>query len=171
MRIIKNNKGFMGIKNNFTLVFTGLILLGVVVYLGYRPVSENANESRNITAGSTEASVADNQKLQVKRVSDKSISDVKIIAASTQDGNAVVEIDGHTTVFSVGTKVTISGNSFLVLQIASQQIALRSIDGNNQNDILLIKKDFASGVSTMLRVSSDVAIEFPVSGTPSLNSH
>jgi len=169
MRIIKNNKGFMGIKNNFTLLFSGLILLGVVVYLGYRLVSETANESRNITGGPPETIVADDAKLLVEKVSDKSISDVKIIASSTQDGNAVVEIDGRTTVFRVGNTVTISGNSYLVLQIASHQIALRSIDGNNQNDILLIKKDLSSGVSTMLRVSSDVAIESPVSGIPSIN--
>lgn len=171
MRIIKNNKGIMGIKNNFTLFLTGLIFLGVVVYVGSRLVSETANESRNITGGPPETIVADDPKLIVKRVAGESISDVKIIASSTQDGNAVVEIDGHTTVFRVGDKVAISGNSYLVVQIASHQIALRSIDGNNQNDIFLIKKDLASGISTMLRVSSDVAIDSPVSGIPSINSN
>ncbi|MFQ3247194.1 MAG: hypothetical protein ACI9WC_003253 [Arenicella sp.] len=171
MRIIKSNKGFMDIKNNFTVFFTGLILLGVFVYLGYGLVSERTNESGSIAGGSAETIVADNQKLRVKRVSDKSISDVKIIASSTQDGNAVVEMDGRTTVFRVGNEVVISGNSYLVLQIASHQLALRSIDGHNQNDVFLIKKDLGSGVSTMLRVSSDVAIESPVSGIPSINSN
>jgi hypothetical protein len=160
----------MGIKNNFTLLFTGLILLGVVVYFGYRLVGEKADESRNLAAGSAETIVADDQKLLLTRVSDKSISDVKIIASSTQDGNAVVEIDGRTTVLSVGNTVTIGGNSYLVLQIASHQLALRSIDGHNRSDILLIKKDLASGASTMLRVSSVVAIDSPVSGIPSVNS-
>ncbi|MBL4674282.1 MAG: hypothetical protein JKX81_18625 [Arenicella sp.] len=161
----------MGIKHNFTLFFTGLVLVGVVVYYGYNLLSERTNESGNITGGSAETLVADDQKLRLKGLSDKSISEVKIIASSTRDGNAVVEIDGRTTIFSVGNKVTISGNSYLVLQVASHQLALRSIDGHNQNDIFLIKKDLSSGVSTMLRVSSDVALEFPVSGIPSINSN
>ncbi len=161
----------MGIKNNFTVFFTGLILLGVVIYLGFKLVNEEASESSNTTGESAEILLADDQKLLLKKVSDKSIADVKIIASSAQDGNAVVEIDGRTTVLSVGNTVMIGGNSYLVLQIASHQLALRSNDGNNPNDIFLIKKDLASGISTMLRVSSDVAIEFPVSGTPSINSN
>jgi hypothetical protein len=161
----------MYIRNNLIFIFTVLILISIIAYSGYRQSRDRASESRNLNNGSTLILEVDDQKLLIKGSSDKIVSDVKIIAVSAQDGNAVVEIDRRTTVFSVGDKVAIGGNNYLVLQIASHQLALRSIDGHNQNDIFLIKKDLSSGESTMLRVSSDVAVEFPVSGTPNINSN
>lgn len=157
----------MDIKNNRTILLLGSVVVSAVVVFVFLVNKDSDNDRSNHSSGAYRTTKLEGQKPVLKVEPEKNTSEVKLIASSAQDGNAVIEIGGQTKVVSVGKEITIGQINYKVIQVAGLQLALRATSGSRQNDILLIKKDRSSGVSSMLRVSSDVAIETPSSNSPS----
>ena len=84
---------------------------------------------------------------------------ISLLASSVQDKNAIVSQNGRTRMVTIGDEITEAGVAMEVLQIADQQLTLRSA---SNNDLFLVSASVAGAPSLVSKISSNTSVNQPL---------
>ena len=139
-----------------------VVFILIMFYVFIHKAEQESQESLGMVALGVNGNQLDSKNLPQIVLDDAASIAISLLATSTQDRNAVVQVDNKVMVVSEGDPLSSDTSSkaaqLRVAQIGKTQLVLK----DKRNVIYLLGLSGADGVSSLQKISNDISVNQPL---------